>query len=209
MTAEDTFTASRRALHGVAELLLAGPQHAASGTITLRPTPSGFATTRLPDHRLVGTDVVVGDRSVPIHGSTLRQIADELGFVPCSLTHVYADGAGVDPDEVLSVTAADAALIAAAYAVGDAALRQLAPDQTPILWPEHFDLGISVDADRVNYGVSPGDSALDRPYAYVGPWDTFTPDTFWNQSFGAAIPVPGTVSELVAFFAEGRRLLTA
>ena len=34
--------ATRRSLHAVAELLLAGPQYADSGTIKLRPTPSGL-----------------------------------------------------------------------------------------------------------------------------------------------------------------------
>ena len=33
---------TRRSLHGVAELLLAGPQHRAHGTIRLRVTPGGF-----------------------------------------------------------------------------------------------------------------------------------------------------------------------
>ena len=37
-----------------------------------------------------------------------------------------------------------------------------------VLWPEHFDVGI--DANEVNYGVSPGDASCPEPYAYVGPW---------------------------------------
>ena len=40
--------------------------------------------------------------------------------------------------------------------------------QTPVLWPEHFDVGITLD--KVNYGVSPGDDDIPEPYAYVGPW---------------------------------------
>lgn len=28
-------------------------------------------------------------------------------------------------------------------------------DSSPILWPEHFDVGITLD--QVNYGLSPGD----------------------------------------------------
>src|SRR5664279_2752294 len=38
----NTFRASRRALHGMAELILAGPAYARDGDIRLRPTPGGF-----------------------------------------------------------------------------------------------------------------------------------------------------------------------
>jgi hypothetical protein len=50
-----------------------------------------------------------------------------------------------------------------------------------VLWPEHFDIGISVD--EVNYGVSPGDVHIPEPYAYVGPWHPRV-GTFWNTGFG-------------------------
>jgi hypothetical protein len=55
-----------------------------------------------------------------------------------------------------------------------------------VLWPEHFDIGISVD--EVNYGVSPGDVHMDEPYAYVGPWSP-REGSFWNTPFGAARPL--------------------
>ena len=42
-------TATRRALHGVAEYLLAGPQYRASGTIRLRVSDGGFATVAEPE----------------------------------------------------------------------------------------------------------------------------------------------------------------
>jgi len=54
------------------------------------------------------------------------------------------------------------------FARGDRALRRFAPSEEPILWPEHFDLGIA--ADEINYGMSPGDVGHPLPYAYVGPW---------------------------------------
>jgi hypothetical protein len=78
----------------------------------------------------------------------------------------------------------------------------LAPDQQPVLWPEHFDVGI-VRAE-VNYGVSPGDSRIPEPYAYVGPWTPRTGD-FWNTSFGAARPLTtlGDDRGVLAFFREG------
>ena len=50
-------TRTRTALHGVAELLLAGPQYDASGTIRLRVVAGGIATVAEPDLRLVGTEL--------------------------------------------------------------------------------------------------------------------------------------------------------
>lgn len=82
--------------------------------------------------------------------------------------------------------------------------RRFAPDLTPVLWPEHFDVGIQLD--EVNYGISPGDHYVDEPYAYVGPWTPRTGE-FWNAPFGAARPLrdlPGDA--LDAFLAEGRDL---
>lgn len=89
------------------------------------------------------------------------------------------------------------------FGQGDAALRSFAPDEEPVLWPEHFDVGISVD--EVNYGVSPGDSTHIGPYAYVGPW-TAREGAFWNAPFGAlrdAAELPD-VDAVVSFFQAGR-----
>jgi hypothetical protein len=198
---------TRRALHGVAELLLAGPQHAASGEISLRPIPGGFGTTHTPDLRIEGTDVVAGDRRAAIDGQTPRSLAAAIGIEATGLGHVYQDGSGVDPDEVLSVDAEAAARIETAYALGDAALRAFAPGETPILWPEHFDIGISDGEQRVNYGVSPGDDLIGVPYMYAGPWTPPPADDFWTQPFGAARPLPETAAEIVAFFEEAQRRL--
>lgn len=204
MADDTTLATTRRALHGVAELLLAGPQHVACGKITLRPLPGGFGTTHTPDIRVDGTTVVEGDQRVEIDGQTPRQLAERLGVTAAELGHVYRDGSGVGADEVLTVDRAAAERIARAYALGDESLRALDPDQTPILWPEHFDIGISSDAERINYGVSPGDATIPVPYMYVGPWDPPPVDDFWNQPFGAARELPGTVDEIVAFFEESR-----
>ncbi|MBW8750046.1 MAG: hypothetical protein JF565_01305 [Propionibacteriales bacterium] len=206
MDVSDTFAASRRSLHGVAELLLAGPQHAACAKIRLRPVAGGFGTCHAPDIRVEGTAVVAGDRHAEIDGRSARELAEDLGIAACTLTHVYREGSGVGLDDRLAVSAPDADQVARTYASGDAALRALAPDQTPILWPEHFDLGITLD--EVNYGVSPGDAALAAPYMYVGPWRPPPVDDFWNQPFGAARDLPGSVDEVVAFFVESRRRLS-
>ncbi|HEY3691425.1 MAG TPA: hypothetical protein VGL46_14200 [Pseudonocardiaceae bacterium] len=73
----------------------------------------------------------------------------------------------------------------------------------PVLWPEHFDIGISVDA--VNYGVSAGESYLQEPYAYIGPHQPRS-GTFWNAPFGAARPVAALTDTagILRFFREGR-----
>ena len=190
---------TRRSLHGVAELLLAGPQHEASGTIRLTPAPGGFATTAVPAVRIEGGTIVHGDRSVELDGRTVAEVASAVGLKVCSLADLYQDGSGVEADDRLSVDGAAAAEIAAAFARGQQALEAFRPDATPVLWPEHFDLGITVDA--VNYGVSPGDDHIAVPYAYVGPW---TPRTgpFWNAPFGAARPL-AELPDLAAWFAEG------
>lgn len=194
---------TRRSLHGVAELLLAGPQHAVHGTIRLRPQPEGFGTSCAPDIRVVGAAVVADGRSVPIDGRTTAEIGEELGIRPVGLSAVYHDGSGIGPDDVLSGDQASAGRIARAFALGDQALRVIAPDQEPTLWPEHFDLGVALDDRRVNLGVSPGDGAIAVPYMYVGPWEPPAVDAFWTQAFGAARPLPDSADEIVAFFSEG------
>jgi len=204
MTLDSRLPSSRRALHGVAELVLAGPQHAATGEISLRAVPGGFGTTHTPDLQVVGTDVVGPDATVAINGQTPGSLAAALGIEARTLDALYSDGPGVALDERLEVDPDAAAMVAGAFAVGDAALRALAPDETPILWPEHFDIGITVD--EVNYGVSAGDGYLAVPYAYVGPWSVPAQDDFWNAPFGRALPIDeiGDADALLAFFSEGR-----
>lgn len=190
---------TRRSLHGVAELLLAGPQHAASGTIRLTVDEDGFRTVADPDVRVAGGLVTHGAESVAIDGRTAAQLGGLLDVAPRSADGVYHDGSGLGPDDVLLVDAGHATTVLAALARGAAALRAFRPDEEPVLWPEHFDVGVTVA--RVNFGVSPGDAYLPVPYAYVGPWDAFS-GPFWNAPFGAARPLDqiGDVSE---WFAEG------
>ena len=91
--------------------------------------------------------------------------------------------------------------IAAAFDRGAEALSTFRPASVPVLWPEHFDLGITVDG--INYGISPGDDLIAVPYAYVGPHGEFS-GPFWNAPFGAARPL-SELDDLVAWFAEGAR----
>jgi len=210
MSTGPLLVATRRALHGVAELVLAGPQYAACGRIELRVTPGGFGTVESPDLRVEGDHVVVAGRAEPIDGRTPRTLAAAVGVTATHLDDVYSGGPGVGDDELLVIDRASAQLLASAFAVGDDALCGLAPAVVPVLWPEHFDVGITVD--EINYGVSPGDDHLPVPYAYVGPWTIPAADSFWNAPFGAAreMSTLADPAAVLAFFEEGRdRVRTA
>jgi hypothetical protein len=195
---------TRRSLHGVAELVLAGPQHRQSGTIRLRVTDGGFSTTAAPDVRVVGSRLIAGGAGTELDGRTFRDVASAVGVEATPLADVYADGPGIVPDDRIEVDSGAATYLCRVFEVGDAALRGLAPDLEPVLWPEHFDLGISLD--DANYGISPGDDGHAGPYAYVGPW-TPRSGAFWNAPFGARLALDGDLdAEAIAdFFREGRQ----
>jgi hypothetical protein len=202
---EQVLSRTRRSLHGVAELVLAGPQHAESGTIRLRRTPGGFGTVAQPSLRVSGVHVVSPAGVVDLDGRTSATVAEELGVEARSLADVYRGGPGVRPDEILHVDARAASVVAEAFAVGERALRAFAPGESAVLWPEHFDLAIALD--EVNYGVSPGDEHIPQPYAYVSPWDLSTlSGGFWNAAFGAARPL-AQLNDVRAFFDDGRALV--
>lgn len=198
MTLDDT----RRALHAVAELVLAGPQHRRTGEIALLVEKTGFRTSTEPHLAVAGTDLVVGDRRIPLSGSTPAELAAAAGVDVGAPRDLYKDGSGADPGETLTLDPAEARVIEDGWAAGEEALRRLTGEQ-PILWPEHFDVGVL--ADGVDYGVSPGDSYLAEPYAYVNP-GPHPADEFWNAPFGAARPVRelGGADAVLAFFTEAR-----
>ena len=204
--------ATRQSLHAVAESILAGHQHRTVGTIRLRTAPGGFSTGPLPNEPLRlavrGTDLVVtggaGERSVRLSGS-LGELAAFAGVDFGPPVGVYPPGAPATAADDVQVDGAGAALISRGFSLGQLALNGLAAGTTdPVLWPEHFDLGVSLG--EVNYGVSAGDSAVAEPYAYVGPWMART-GAFWNQPFGAARLVrtfPDSAA-LLAWFELGRK----
>lgn len=202
MTVEEaSLVGTRRALHAIAEYVLAGPQYAAHQSIRLRVTPGGFGTCLAPDIRVEGAELVTPEVRVPL-GATCAALAEAAGVQVRDLRDVYPAGPELSPDETVLVDPVAAATILDAFAQGDAAMRGFAPTEVLVLWPEHFDLGITVD--EVNYGVSPGDTHSSVPYAYVGPW-TPRAGSFWNAPFGAARPMADVfgVGALVQFFREG------
>ncbi len=196
---------TRRSLHGVAELLLAGPQHRATGEIALRVLDGGFATVFAPDLRFDGVAVVAGEQRIEVAGLSYADVAARAGVTAGEPAGVYQDGSGVRPGELIVLDPAAARAILDAFAAGDEALRRFAPDAERVLWPEHFDVGITVGS--VNYGVAPGDDHVPEPYAYVGP-HTPRAGEFWNVPFGAARPVRelGAAPAIQQFFETGARL---
>jgi hypothetical protein len=198
---EHTVVTTRRSLHAVAERLLAGPQYREHGEIRLQVTPGGFGQFTGP-LRVEGTEIVGGDRRVPLRGR-IGDIAAALGVEAGEPADLYSEHAEFGADEELAVDPAAAELLLGWFARGDQALRRFAPSEEPILWPEHFDLGIA--AGEINYGVSPGDVGHPLPYAYVGPW-TPRHGAFWNASFGAVRTAEqlSDADAVAAFFAAGR-----
>jgi hypothetical protein len=202
----DTYTRTRRCLHALAELVLAGPRFRESGDLRLRVRPEGISTWDAPLVVLAGGELVTPSSRIAVDGLTITEIAALAGLEPSPLDDVYSDGPGVSPSETVRLDADWVRVVERAFRLGDDALREFRPDAERTLWPEHFDVATTVD--EVNYGVSPGDGYLDRPYAYVGPHDPLT-GGFWNAPFGAARLVdefPG-VEGITAFFSEGARLV--
>jgi hypothetical protein len=198
---ESALVATRRALHGVGELVIAGPQFRTHGSIELRVRPGGFGG-HVSSVGVAGPDLVWDGGRTPLRG-TCRELAAASGQDVSDLADVYADGSGVDPDEPLAVDGEALELLLGWFVRGDAALRAFAPEVERVLWPEHFDVGVTVG--EVNYGASPGDATHPGPYAYVGPW-TSREGEFWNAPFGAvrdAIDLTD-VDAVVSFFEAGR-----
>lgn len=204
---DPAYTTTRHSLHGVAELVLAGPRYASGGSMRLRAGGDGIRTWDDPPLLLTAGGLVAGATRVSLDGATYAAAAEALGLVAHPLDDVYHDGPHVAPDEVIALDPAHVVVVLEGLRRGDRALRDFSPSSEPVLWPEHFDVAITV-AD-VNYGVSPGDGFLDRPYAYVGPHAPPAGD-FWNAPFGAARALDDLpdVPSLVAFFAEGAQAAT-
>ncbi len=205
----DSYLATRDQLRGLAESLIAGPQFRAAGTVRLAVRPAGFAGTALPIE-IQGTDLVWPDGRLALTG-TLAEIGDAAGLTVGPPEGSYAVTDPLPPDQALAIDPGAADTVYRSLYAGGQAVVEFAPDQHPVLWPEHFDVAVTVD--EVNYGLSPGDAYHPGPYAYVGPW-TARSGEFWNAPFGAALPIEvagraenAVVDTIVAFFERGRSQL--
>ena len=209
---------TRAGLHQVAEHILASALHAETGEIALMPSPGGFRTPPFgTDRRFLaveGAELIAGraEGSRRTALTTLRAAADFAGITPGAPAEVYRPATPLDLDEPLMIDPAAARMLADWYQLGARALRSFAvefPGDEPsaaVLWPEHFDLGIT--AGPINYGASPGDRHVPEPYLYVGPHNGPPPGdpAFWNAPFGAARTIHqiGTAADAAAFFRAGR-----
>jgi hypothetical protein len=201
----DPYTRTRRSLHALAELVLAGPRFRETGDLRLRVRPEGISTWDAPVVALSGGELVTPTSRFVVDGLTITEAARRAGLEVRPLDDVYDDGPHVAPSETVHLDADSVRVVETAFHLGDDALRTFSPGAERTLWPEHFDVATTVDG--VNYGVSPGDGYLDHPYAYVGPHDPRSGD-FWNAPFGAARLVEELtdVAGVTAFFREGAAL---
>src|SRR5215211_1208219 len=114
---------TRRSLHGLAELVLAGPQYRTSGTIRLRVAPGGFATVAPPALGVAGVDLVTAGARHPLDGRSYADLAALAGVAAGAPEGLYTDGSGAAPSGVVEVDPATAEHLASRLALGDAALR--------------------------------------------------------------------------------------
>jgi hypothetical protein len=214
---------TRAAWHSLAEHVLAAALHAATGRIDLRVSAGGFRTPPFgADGRYLevdGTHLVAGGAGGARRAAltTIREAAEFAGITPGAPAQVYTPATPLDLDGPLGITPDAARVLARWYNLGAEALSRFAAEVSEdepsdvILWPEHFDVGITAGA--VNYGASPGDDRVADPYLYVGPHDGPPPGdrVFWNASFGAVRTIQqiGTTADAVTFFREGRERLAA
>jgi hypothetical protein len=221
-TSIETLRTTRASLHAVAEHVMAASQYARKRRIGLRQATGGFATQPYVvegvERRVtvVRTELVVRDDvrgeaaelSVPI--TSLRAAGGIAGGPLGMPSDAYRPSPMPDPDRDLAADPGAAALFADFYALVQAALTVFAAElvgEGPSdiqLWPEHFDVATTISA--VNYGGSPGDAGHDRPYLYVGPFESPPRGGFWNEPFGASRDwreIDG-VDAAVGFFREGR-----
>ncbi len=214
MSADNDLVTTRRALHAVAEQVVAAKRYATEGRIGLVAVPDGFGT---PDNASGWRVQVQLDELVVIDGdavrreklTTVRRAAAFVGVEP-KAPPVYRAATPHDPDRPLDIGRDAARVVAEWFALVDAALREMAEELTEptaiTLWPEHFDLALT--AAEVNYGGSPGDDDHVEPYLYVGPFTRPLPargEGYWNEPFGASIArsaVPD-VDAAVTFFRRG------
>ncbi len=228
---------TRDALHQLAFFAIAPWRYAAQGRLGLVATPGGFGTPWLDDAsgptrvRMDGVELVVESSSDEARRTRPGSVRDACRSLDITHRDTWFDDfhdplAPDDPDAALVLDRDAADAVAAWFALGTAALEQLAStpgarDPSSVqLWPEHFDPAVEVGSaeagQRASYGASPGDAAHDQPYLYVAPWAA-RPDHDWfdDHAFGGASLSHGDLvasddpfATAVAFLRHGHDLLT-
>ncbi|MGH9011992.1 MAG: hypothetical protein ACRDYF_19420 [Acidimicrobiia bacterium] len=193
---------TKEAMRRLACYVLSPARKTANGKIGLRYTYRGF-----------GTPFFGADEQLRVEGpSLIRQRGESAELIPITSLAEAAAFAGVslsedpgvgsdlpglgDPDAALPIDPSAAAGLGDWYGFSASVLEAFRAELKAAgracgrvqIWPEHFDMGCSIEG--VNFGCSPGDGFLAEPYVYVGPWDTdgLRDGGFWNASFGAVLP---------------------
>ena len=190
------YVTTREGLHALAEHVLSPLRYRAEGRIGLQAIDGGFGPASA---RTVGgswswaissttaTGRTASPRSATPHGSSAGPSARRPRCTSRSPTPTRTEPSASSPPPPQVVcgwfTFGAGVLAEAASAA--------APDDDPSeaqLWPEHFDLALSIGPDgaRANVGASPGDTDHDAPYLYVGPWEP-RPGGLWNEPWGASL----------------------
>ena len=199
---------TRAELHRVAAHVLGRRRYAVSGHFGLRASPAGISTPaygpepetlRLTPACLV-REVGSEARGLALAGATLGSLA---AFAGADLGDGFSAGGDTPApgpaDEPLELDAKELAGLFSWFDLGWRVLDEVMAEQsgecvttTIQLWPEHFDVGTSLQfgaGDGVNLGFSPGDGFSDEAYVYIGPWEAARPGpaSFWNAPFGAVL----------------------
>ena len=215
----DTFATTVAAVHALAEHVLCVPRYAAAGRVGLVATLRGVATPPFgTEDRVIGIEgdelvdlSTAGERRARI--TTVRDAATFFGVAAGAPGRLWTPVSPLEFDTPLVVEPDSVRALAEWYGfVAEAlsGLRDAGATLDPLtLWPEGFDLATT--GERVNYGGSPGDRFLARPYLYVGPFDRSFPQVeppYWNASFGASMSYDaiGSLDEAVAFLVRGYQL---
>lgn len=199
---------TRSDLHRTAAHVLGRRRFAVSGHFGLRASPGGIVTPAFGPEpetlRLTPACLVreVGNEAhgLALAGATLASLAE---FAAADLDAEFSAGADApaagEADQPLELDARELADLFSWFDLGWRVLDQVVAERTGScavatiqLWPEHLDVGTSLESgdDGVNLGFSPGDGFCDEAYVYVGPWGAARPGppSYWNAPFGAVLP---------------------
>jgi len=169
---------TRAGWHRVAEHMPASALYRATGHTGLVPSPGGFWPPSFgTDARFLavdGTELVVsgaaGTKRTPL--TTVRAAAEFAGVTPGAPAGVSGPAAPPDLDAPLMIEPGAARLLAEWYGLGAQPLSRLAAEipgdnpAGPVLWPAHFDAGMTAAA--ISHAASPGDDHITDPYLYAG-----------------------------------------
>lgn len=219
---------TRSDLHRLSAHVLGRRRYAVSGHFGLRSSADGIVTPafgpepealRLTSSCLI-REVGTSSTGLALGGATLGELA---AFAGADLDAEFSVGPGTpelgDTDRPLEVDAKELGALFAWFDLGWRVIDEMVAERsgqcrqsTVQLWPEHLDVGTSLDGPGVagggvNLGFSAGDDLSDEPYAYVGPWGPERPGDagYWNAPFGALATrtLVGDVAAGVAFMRAG------